>query len=524
MPIFGKQKFDDQKYLSMPLKDMVIKIKEKPDFFEGNSHVIINKIKEIKNKGDSGWSEINDAWNVESKGKAKKKIDKYFKEGLKEYNEFLKKENINKEVVAVFNDKEFVNQPTNVEVEEQSANDNEGVKSRFCEEIKKDVKNAVMKIKNNIKGGVGVDFNKEIKCDGVNERIKKVEYNSFEDLIQELESGANLSESGVSYISFLMSYIRTREILGSEDNIRKEIDNFFVRISSSLRNIEDKKKVLLMYQNARFLSIYDAYCRRVASLIINKLENSNVPKDTIKVIRNNLSKYTNEHVDVLKLNESKYLNYIKKIKNINDEESKGTMRNIESIRRLGLINNLLSNGEFTGEKSKHLPEFVSDSGNSDIVRFFDEKINMDIEMLQSECDDKEKEEMCKRDAYIETQKQYMDMTILSIKNILTKSSVSSRTIELINKTISDRVSQENIDTFPSKLDLILKLLKLKKVNPRKIHDEIKKYFELSPEEIVSKIDDIMDSRTSFKKKIFIRFNTFKNSIMSFISRKIGFFS
>lgn len=512
-----EKNFDERKYLSMSLNDMVIEIINKPNVFNGNSHVIINRIREIKNKGDLGWSKIKNAWDIQSEGEAKRKIDKYFNEGLKVDSDI----SINKSVKINLSDKGSMPQPIGVKDKEISSAKNECESSKSNGKIEKKLKNVVKKVVKNIESEMEL---KEIKRSEDSKKINKVEYNSFEDLTKELESGANLSESGVSYINFLMNYIRTREILGSEDNIRKEIDNLFVRISSSLCKVEDKKKVLLMYQNARFLSIYDAYCRRVTSLIINKLENSNVPKDTIKIIRNSLSKYTNEHVDVLKLNELKYLNYTKKIKNINDEESKGTMRNIESIRRLGLINNLLSNGEFTGEKSKYLIDFENDSEGGDIERFFTGKIEMDIELLQSECDDKEKEEKCKRDVYIETQKQYMDMTILSIKNILTKSSVSSRTIELINKTISDRVSQENIDTFPSKLDLILKLLELKKINPRKIHDDIKKYFELSPEEIASKINDIMNSRSSFKKKIFIRFNTFKNSIMSFISRKISFFS
>ncbi|BBU97599.1 hypothetical protein KYI78_08070 [Providencia rettgeri] len=519
----GKKKFDEQKYSSLSFNDMVIKIKENPVFFEGNSDVFINEIKEIKNKGDSGWGEIRDALNIELEGEARRKIDKYLNKAGMKYDDFIKNKSINKEVVADFNDEKFANQPTHVEEKERNADNNGCDRCSLSEGIKKEVKHTAMTIKNNIKDCVRLKLKKENRCEEVNKEVKKIEYNSFNDLIKELEGGSNLSESGLSYIKFLTSYIRTREMLGGEDNIRKEIDNVFIKISSSLCSMEDKKKVLLMYQDARFLSIYDACCRTVVSLVTNKLGNFNFSRDTIDVIKNNLVKYCSEHIDVLKHNQSDYTQKIKNIKNVKDEESRNEMYNIESIRRLKLINTLISNDEFTGEKSKYLPDLVSNSKNNDIVKFFDEKMNLNIELLQSECDNKIKEEKFKRDAYITNQKQYMDGTILNIKEILTKRSVSSETMELINKSLGDRICQENIDTFPSKLDLILNLLQRKKINPKKIYDDIREYLDLSPDQLVKKIDDTMEPSRSFRERFFFRFKPIKERLINFISNAMRLF-
>ncbi|EJF7713668.1 hypothetical protein M8697_003957, partial [Providencia rettgeri] len=286
MPIFGKQKFDERKYSSMSLNDMVNKIKEKPDAFEGNSCVVVNKIKEIKNKGDSGWSEIKDVWSVEPKGEAKKKLKKYFKKGLKESYVVLKNEIANKKVVANIKDEKFSNQPANIETKERNVNSTGCNRSGLSKEVKKEVKDAIIKFEGDIKNKLGFKLKKENKCDEIKTEIKKVKYDSIEDLVKELKSGADLSENGVSYIKFLMSYIRTREMLGGDDNIRKEIDNLFIKIYNSLSNIEDQKKVLGIYQDTRFLSIYDACFRTAASLIVNKLENSNFSRDIIEVIKN----------------------------------------------------------------------------------------------------------------------------------------------------------------------------------------------------------------------------------------------
>ncbi|MCX9110859.1 hypothetical protein OKT22_17745 [Providencia rettgeri] len=523
MPIFGKQKFDERKYSSMSLNDMVNKIKEKPDAFEGNSCVVVNKIKEIKNKGDSGWSEIKDVWSVEPKGEAKKKLKKYFKKGLKESYVVLKNEIANKKVVANIKDEKFSNQPANIETKERIVDSTGCNRSGLSKEVKKEVKDAIIKFEGDIKNELGFKLKKENKCDEIKTEIKKVKYDSIEDLVKELKSGADLSENGVSYIKFLMSYIRTREMLGGDDNIRKEIDNLFIKIYNSLSNIEDQKKVLGIYQDTRFLSIYDAYFRTAASLIVNKLENSNFSRDIIEVIKNKMAKYANEHIDVLKSNQSEYMSKIKDIKNIKDNESRNAMNNIESIKRIKLINKLLSNGELTGEKSKYLPELANDEKVRNIMGFFDEKIKMNIELLKSECDDKVKEDVYKRDTYISTQKQYIDGTILNIKDLLTKKSVSSKTITLIEQMLDDKKSKENIDTFPSKLDLILNLLQRKKITSRKIHDDIKKYLDLSPDQLVKKIDEIMDSNVSPRGRFFFRFNHFKERLVSFIFNTMGLF-
>lgn len=82
MLIIGKQKIDEKKYSSMSLYDMVKAITKNPKVFEGKSDIIIDKIKKAKNNGEDGWAEINKSWGIVASGKAKGKIDKYFKKGM----------------------------------------------------------------------------------------------------------------------------------------------------------------------------------------------------------------------------------------------------------------------------------------------------------------------------------------------------------------------------------------------------------------------------------------------------------
>lgn len=122
MPTFFKPNLDKQEYSHMSLMDMVNKIKEKPDFFEGNSYIIINKIREIKNKGDSGWREINDAWSIYSQGESKRKIDKYFHKGLEVDSDL----SINKSVKINFSDERTIPQPIRIKDKEISSTKNKG--------------------------------------------------------------------------------------------------------------------------------------------------------------------------------------------------------------------------------------------------------------------------------------------------------------------------------------------------------------------------------------------------------------
>lgn len=77
---------------SLSLNDMVDNIIRKDNFYEGSSHLIIDKIVSLKNStGADGMKEITEAWakiNTASK-KAKYKIDKYFRQAMKaEQNHF----------------------------------------------------------------------------------------------------------------------------------------------------------------------------------------------------------------------------------------------------------------------------------------------------------------------------------------------------------------------------------------------------------------------------------------------------
>ncbi|EPL9570551.1 hypothetical protein MMK73_002633 [Providencia rettgeri] len=83
MPVFKVSNDKIQKYASLSLEDMVIKIKNKPKAFEGFSYVVVNKIKGIKNNGDM--DTINKNWLLKkgANDESIHKIDKYFNLGMK---------------------------------------------------------------------------------------------------------------------------------------------------------------------------------------------------------------------------------------------------------------------------------------------------------------------------------------------------------------------------------------------------------------------------------------------------------
>ncbi|MEX0425057.1 hypothetical protein KDV38_15170 [Providencia rettgeri] len=79
---------------SISLSDMVDNIINKHSFYEGSSHLIIDKIVSLKNSTNAdGMKEITEAWDKVNKanGKAKCKINKYFNKGIEaSENYFLK--------------------------------------------------------------------------------------------------------------------------------------------------------------------------------------------------------------------------------------------------------------------------------------------------------------------------------------------------------------------------------------------------------------------------------------------------
>ncbi|WP_273804490.1 hypothetical protein [Providencia rettgeri] len=83
MPVFKVSNEKIQKYASLSLEDMIVKIKNKPKAFEGFSYVIVDKIKKIKKNGDM--DTINKNWLLKkgANDESIRKIDKYFNLGMK---------------------------------------------------------------------------------------------------------------------------------------------------------------------------------------------------------------------------------------------------------------------------------------------------------------------------------------------------------------------------------------------------------------------------------------------------------
>lgn len=182
-----------------------------------------------------------------------------------------------------------------------------------------------------------------------------------------------------------MSYIRTREPIGHEDNIRKELENVLVKIINSLSNVEDKNKVLRLYQDQRFLSIYNSSCRVTIYRIESLLEQKGFNTEIITKIKEYLINYSKEYLVKLKLNKPKYDDYIKNIKKFEDLD---IYKEIESVEKIILLKGILSENKFTSEDRRFLTKFSANLNDERIIDFIKEKINLDIGLLKSEYDDK----------------------------------------------------------------------------------------------------------------------------------------
>lgn len=487
--------FDEKKYLTMSLNDMVIAITKNPKVFEGKSDIIIDKIKTAKNNGENGWAEINKSWGIVASGKAKEKIDKYFKKGLKVDRDT----SINKNVKINISDKETTLQPIDVKDKEISSAKNEYERRDFSGKMGDKFKQAVNKMAGNIESKMGL---KKSKRDEESKKINKVECDSFDDLINDFKTGEALSKNELSHIKFLMSYIRTKEPIGNEDDIRKELENVFVKITNSIMN-DDKSKVLHLYQEQRFLSIYNSSCRVATYAIESLLEKKGFQKEIITKIKKYLINYSNEYLVKLKLNEYKYNDYIKNIKKFSDFD---IFKGVESIDKIIFLKGILSENKFTSEGRRFLTKLSDNLKDEKIIDFIKEKMNLDVEFLKSEYDSK----------YFEEKNKIIDAAIARIKSMLIIKSISKNIVDSVVEIINGKRINANIETFLSKIDLIVNILKYKRIKANKIASDIEHYLDISMDKLKLEVEIAKSKEISFKERMFSLFNNLNNRMLNFI--------
>ncbi|MEX9940186.1 hypothetical protein AB7Z36_07800 [Providencia rettgeri] len=487
--------FDEKKYLTMSLNDMVIAITKNPKVFEGKSDIIIDKIKTAKNNGENGWAEINKSWGIVASGKAKEKIDKYFKKGLKVDRDT----SINKNVKINISDKETTLQPIDVKDKEISSAKNEYERRDFSGKMGDKFKQAVNKMAGNIESKMGL---KKSKRDEESKKINKVECDSFDDLINDFKTGEALSKNELSHIKFLMSYIRTKEPIGNEDDIRKELENVFVKITNSIMN-DDKSKVLHLYQEQRFLSIYNSSCRVATYAIESLLEKKGFQKEIITKIKKYLINYSNEYLVKLKLNEYKYNDYIKNIKKFSDFD---IFKGVESIDKIIFLKGILSENKFTSEGRRFLTKLSDNLKDEKIIDFIKEKMNLDVEFLKSEYDSK-----C-----FEEKNKIIDAAIARIKSMLIIKSISKNIVDSVVEIINGKRINANIETFLSKIDLIVNILKYKRIKANKIASDIEHYLDISMDKLKLEVEIAKSKEISFKERMFSLFNNLNNRMLNFI--------
>lgn len=487
--------FDEKKYLTMSLNDMVIAITKNPKVFEGKSDIIIDKIKTAKNNGENGWAEINKSWGIVASGKAKEKIDKYFKKGLKVDRDT----SINKNVKINISDKETTLQPIDVKDKEISSAKNEYERRDFSGKMGDKFKQAVNKMAGNIESKMEL---KKSKRDEESKKINKVECDSFDDLINDFKTGEALSKNELSHIKFLMSYIRTKEPIGNEDDIRKELENVFVKITNSIMN-DDKSKVLHLYQEQRFLSIYNSSCRVATYAIESLLEKKGFQKGIITKIKKYLINYSNEYLVKLKLNEYKYNDYIKNIKKFSDFD---IFKGVESIDKIIFLKGILSENKFTSEGRRFLTKLSDNLKDEKIIDFIKEKMNLDVEFLKSEYDSK-----C-----FEEKNKIIDAAIARIKSMLIIKSISKNIVDSVVEIINGKRINANIETFLSKIDLIVNILKYKRIKANKIASDIEHYLDISMDKLKLEVEIAKSKEISFKERMFSLFNNLNNRMLNFI--------
>jgi hypothetical protein len=504
MPIF-QNKSQSAALMSYSLNDMVIAITKKPKVFKGKSRIIINKIKAAKNNGTDGWTEINNAWGIVASGKAKEKIDKYFKKGLRDVssteNEYLKMSVKSEPKSESLSDK-LIEASSSDEKKTKSHHMMEKIESKFTQ-FKSDVKSEIKSKLDSIKI-------KEIHKNKESLEVKKNCYSSFDELIDNLKSGASLSEHDLSYIKVLISYIGKKS--GSEDSVRAEIDRFLILIADILHNDSDRRIVLNLFQEQRFISVYSASCRVETYAIASLLEKQGFPREIIATIKDYLINYSNKYLSEIKLNEPEYDKYIRNIKKYSDFE---VFKGVESVEKINLIKDILSENKFTSENRKFLTELSHNLKDGRVIDFLKEKMNSDIESLQSECDAKHAEEKIVYDKYIKEKNEVIDTGINRIKSMLVMKSIRKSIVDSVIDIIQKKRCSTKIDIFSSKIDLVINMLQCKRIKVNKIANDIEYYLNISTDKLLSEIEIAKSKKLSFKERVFSLFNDLNNRVLNF---------
>lgn len=492
------------------LNGMVMAITKNPKVFKGKSDIIIDKIKAAKNNGKDGWEEITKAWGIVANGEAKRKIDKYFKEALKVVNstgnEYLKASVKSEPKSKILSDKL---------AEAPSSDEKKTKPHRMMEKIESKLTQFKSDVKSEIKSKLDLIKIKEIHKSEASLEVKKNCYGSFDELIDNLKSGASLSEQDLSYIKVLMSYIRTKKSIDGKDQVRTEMENFFMGIIGALHHDFDKKTVLNLFQEQRFLSIYKSYYRTMSYSILSLLEKHHFPKEITAEIKKHIMTYSNENLDKLQSDKVNYMASIRNIKEIKSTSGFDAFNSIDSVKKTTLIKKILSDNEFTGEKGARLTTLSHDVKDGRIIEFIKEEMNSDIESLQSECDAKHAEEKIVYDKYIKEKNEVIDTGINRIKSMLVMKSIRKSIVDSVINIIQKKRSSTKIDIFSSKIDLVINMLQCKRIKINKIANDIEYYLNISTDKLLSEIEIAKSKKPSFKERVFSLFNDLNNRVLNF---------
>lgn len=493
------------------LNDMVIAITKNPKVFEGKSDIIIDKIKAAKNNGGDGWTEINNAWSIVASEGAKRKIDKYFNKALKVVNgtenEYLKASVKSEPKSETSSDKL---------IEASSLDEKKAKPHRMMEKIESKLTQFKSDVKSEIKSKLDLIKIKENHKKKENLEVKKTYYSSFEGLMDNLKSGSSLSEHDLSYIKVLISYIRTKKVVDGNDQVRTELENFFMDIIGALHHDFDKKTVLNLFQEQRFLSIYKSYYRTMSYSILSLLEKHHYPKEITAEIKKQIMAYSNENLDKLKSNKADYMESVKNIKDIKSGAGFDAFNSIDSVKKITLIKKVLSDNEFTGEKGECLTTLSHNVKDGRIIEFIKEKMNSDIESLQSEYDAKRDKEKSLYDNYIKEKNEAVDTSINRIQSMLIMKSIPKSIVNSVIDLIHKKRSGSKIDVFSSRLDLIINILQCKRIKVNQIANDIEHYLNLSTDKLISEVEIAKSKKSSFKERFYSLFNDLNNRILNFI--------
>lgn len=493
------------------LNDMVMAITKNPKVFEGKSDIIIDKIKATKNNGGEGWTEINNAWGIVASGKAKEKIDKYFKKGLRDVssteNEYLK--------VSVKSESKGESVSDKFP-EASSAGEKKAKPHRMMEKIESRLTQFKSDVKSEIKSKLDLIKIKETHKSEESLEVKNTYYSSFEELMDNLKSGVSLSEHDLSYIKVLISYIRTKKAIDGNDQVRTELEHFFMDIVGELHNDFDKKTVLNLFQEQRFLSIYKSYYRTMSYSILSLLKKHHYPKEITAELKKHIMAYSNENLDKLKSNKTDYMESVRNIKDIKSGAGFDAFNSIDSVKKITLIKKILSDNEFTGEKGECLTTLSHDVKDGRIIEFIKEKMNSDIESLQSEYDAKRDEEKIVYDNYLKERNEVIDTGVNRIKSMLVMKSIRKNIVDSVLEIINKKRISTKIDDFSSKIDLIINILQCKRIKNNKIANDIEHYLNISTDKLISEIEIAKSKKSSFKERVFSLFNGFNNRVLNFI--------